>query len=481
MPYKQFYKTLIHNIGYSFFSTALMSILIFVGNVLVARFLGPGEFGTFFTISAMVMLLGVVFTGDSANTKIVSESEVGQMGYTAALKVIALYQIIFGLLAIGLIAGLRRYFPPEISIYTTSITIITVSYLTSIMFSTYWIGSHKLNWEIFASVVPVLLQSVVLVVLLPIGFGLSKVLYYWAWSWALYCWIFLPIVFLCFARRYNVRGMTITSSWFSFPHKYYLVYGFYLKASKVIQISIPLIFSFYLIYLLKGTNEIGMYGSATKIVGVISVVMGAFLKVLLPSFSRLFAQGDTAMLQSLSITFFKYINIMAFFIASVLLIFNDVIVRTVYGEVYSAAMPIFIILSAAAYFEGLKAISSSLLNATQYAFNVTVIEFVKWLFIVVSAYIAIRHYGAIGGSVILLLGSMFTVLSQLFLVKKLIKIDTLSLFFTIIIMLLAFILVSFPITKLYGILALLITFFYIAGSIKPSEVKYVFAVLLKLT
>ncbi|MCK4828097.1 hypothetical protein KA005_70865, partial [bacterium] len=73
MPYKQFYKTLIHNIGYSFFSTALMSILIFVGNVLVARFLGPGEFGTFFTISAMVMLLGVVFTGDSANTKIVSE------------------------------------------------------------------------------------------------------------------------------------------------------------------------------------------------------------------------------------------------------------------------------------------------------------------------------------------------------------------------------------------------------------------------
>ena len=435
------------------------------------------------------MFMGALFTGDSANTKLMAESIQNEYRLNIVIKGIVLYQVIFAVVAVLVLwigAGAVAALPSsKDSIYsgalalTGVIVLIIVSYLISIMYSSFWTGFQKLNWEMLAYLGPITIQFVIFAGLLPFGFGLNRLLWFWGWGWIFYTLLFLTVFFFLFLKTEGVKLDISSPFWNGFPHRNYLLLGFYFKTSKGVQISIPLIFSFYIGYLLANSSEIGMYGSAARLVGVIPVMIGPLMKALFPNISQLFEQNDLSMLRNISLIIFKYVNFIIFFVASVFLIFSDEIINIVYGSAYREAIPIFIVLTAAAYFEGIKMISIILLNATKYASSVTKIEVFKWVFIIAGTFGAIKSFGVYAGVIVLLTGSIITLIALLFLIKRYLQVNITQLNVGILFMTISFILLSFSFTSTYGTILLIGGLVSLGRGIKMVELKSIYSLFAK--
>ena len=133
----------------------------------------------------------------------------------------------------------------------------------------------------------------------------------------------------------------------------------------------------------------------------------------------------------------------------------------------------------AGYFEGIKMISVILLNATQYASIVTKIEVFKWVFIVVGTFVAIKSFGVYAGVIVLLTGSIISLIALLYYIRRYLQLYIIHLNVGILFMIISFIVLSFSLTSIYGTILLIGGLVALGKGIKLVELKSIYSLFAK--
>lgn len=418
------HRRIVRNSSYSLINTIGSNVVNLFCVVLLARYLGARDYGVIIFANYLMLFVFGVFGNDLSGVKLLSESTNDHRQLGTVIKGIVIYHFIFAFCCIFLLSIFflvsRSFIPLNIHNHLLSISIIVIVNLFVSMFGSLWDGFLRMDWAMLADVTLKLVKLVCFIVLIWAGSGLVHILWSWAGIYCFYTILVLPLLFRAFVRKRT--RVTPSISLKGFPHRNYLIYGFFLKFPGIVRSFVPLIVSFYLGYIMVDSSKIGLYGAAAGIASGTLMLAGSLGRVLFPSLSQFYGDGKWSYFVETATRAYRYTALPVFVGISIIILWRRNLVQLIYGEDFVRASHILGYLCIAAFFESLKYINGVILNAANRASVITVVEGIGAVLIATIGFMLIKYYELMGAAGAVAMVSVITAVIEMGLIHKLLKI-----------------------------------------------------------
>lgn len=401
-------KVLFYNMGWLMVSQIIASICAFFWTILIARYLGPSEFGIMGT--AVSVSSTFIFLADfgissyiirAISTDMDHESKYLDNSLTLKLFLSIGYFIVT--CASLLILGWNNYIILICLLFSFESVIKTFQDILFASFKAHEIMKFQAYVTIFINVS--LLLCLILVSYTNFGLiGVSVV------------YIFVNLIALVYdfylVRKHIIKPkLSINKDFFKFLIKS----GFPFAASGflyTIYYSIDII----MLTQFSSTYDTGLYNSAYKLISVLTLFYVVYTSAVFPVMSKLFKNEKNL----LNISFIKSIKylLLATIPIAVFIFFYGFDIINIYGSDYDGAADVLKILIWTVCFLFVNGACSLILNASYKEFSVTKIYLIAAIFNVVLNSFLIPHYSFYGAAVATILSEILILILELYMINK---------------------------------------------------------------
>jgi O-antigen/teichoic acid export membrane protein len=325
--------------------SALATVIMAIGSILVGRFLGPELYGQY-TLALVVPQLLFIFTDLGINQGIIkftaslrSKGETGRLAkiikYGLLLRAsigIAIFIINYAFADLFASFILQR---PDLAFY---IRIASTSVLFQVIFTTAtsaFVGLDKTEYNALTGNIQAIAKAIISITLVLLGFSVAGAIIGYVAGYIVAAVAGMSILFLIIREKQNVQNNYSVSD----DLKALIRYGAPLYISLLLTGFLSL-YQSILLAIFTTDIDIGNYNAASNFVALMGVLSAPITTALLPAFSKL----DSSTNQKIK-AFFKLANkytaIIIVPIAFLIIIFSEEIVNVIYGSTYQSA-PLFL-------------------------------------------------------------------------------------------------------------------------------------------
>lgn len=412
------YKTFARNSALNFINALVANFSLFFINICLARLLPTDEYAIVVlvtTIVGTVLVLANFGITDAITRYIAQKTDKGEIGRIISSG---------GALVLSLALG------ASILVYAFSVplarSVLRDGLAVYLEFASVWIffvacvlfvrsvgmGLHRMSMVILGDLVYNPPKLVYLVFLWLVGVSVFKVIM----GWTILAFLALSVLVLSFAyfmKRENIpfKKPSITDI------KNLLHYGKYLY--------MPFLSIFMIKYIL--TLQLGILSSKENVSYMeisMSLVTVSFLlfvpvsKILMPTVSRIYVNGDFNKIGVISKLFSKYMGTVSILVASVFCFGSKYLIGVIYGGRYTGASMVLVLLAVAIFFETFKFCTDPFLIGTEHARIVSRLEVFRIAVIMVGGFFLVSSYGALGAAATFLASSFLCSALKIFMLKK---------------------------------------------------------------
>jgi len=321
--------------------SALATVIMAIGSILVGRFLGPELYGQY-TLALVVPQLLFIFTDLGINQGIIKfTASLRSKGETNRLTKIIKYGLLLRAstgIAIFIInyafADLFASFilqRPDLAFY---IRIASTSVLFQVIFTTAtsaFVGLDKTEYNALTTNIQAIAKAIISIALVLLGFSVAGAIIGYMASYIVAAVASISILLLIIREKQNVQNNYSISD----DLKALIRYGAPLYISLLLTGFLPL-YQRILLAIFTTDAEIGNYNAASNFVALMAVLSVPITTTLLPAFSKL----DSSTNQKIK-AFFKLANkytaLIIVPITFLIIIFSKEIVNVIYGSTYQSA------------------------------------------------------------------------------------------------------------------------------------------------
>ncbi len=453
-----FHKRIIHNSWYSVVNTVVSNVINLGCTILLARYLGAKDYGIIIFANYLMLFMFGGFGNDLSGLKLIAQSENDPKQLNIILRGVLLYQLLFAGFCSVMLFAFASFFsnaiPVNIYDHFFIISVIVVFNLFTGMFASLWDGFQRMDWSMLTDVVLKGVKLSGFVVLLFFGLGVRHILLTWAGVYIVFAVFVLPFFFWLFIKKKDFTKVAAESFWSKFPHKTYLVYGFFLKCPVLLRSFVPLIISFYLGYITVGTSDIGIYGAAISLASAILIFATPISRVLFPSLSQLHDDEEKGHFAHVLEMAYRYVSLLVFLGVAFVILNSEKLIELIYGYEFLSSSAIIGYMCIGIFFESLKHISSVALNSANRASLVMTLEIFGAIFTATVGFLLIWRFGVVGAAICGAIVSTVTSIIALFWVQRLLRINLMHLIMSTIIAGIVFLIVIWSRNMFSGFLLL---------------------------
>ena len=401
-------KTIFSNMSWLMASQIITSVCAFVWTILMARYLGPSDYGVFGTAVSFSSLFGVFATFGifAYAVRAIStdfENESKYVNNTLGLKILLsiFYMVIVFL--VSLILGWQKYVIIFCLLYAFEYVIKSFQ---DVMFASFQ-AHEKMKYQAISNTIITILTLVFILIVIFEDLGLLGITFGYIFS------NFIGLVYAIFAMRKHIIKPSI-----SFDLSFYKV---------LMKAGIPFALTglFYTIYYsidivmvtqFSTTYATGLYNSAYKLISVLTLFYTIYSSVIFPVMSKLFV--DEKDLLNLSfVKSIKYLSFVTIPIAVFTTLYGYDIIG-IYGSEFIEAGGVIEILIWTVCFLFINGACSLTLNASHEEYSVTKIYSIAAVFNVVLNLILIPNYNVYGAATATVLSEILILFLQLYMISK---------------------------------------------------------------
>ncbi|MBQ6098534.1 MAG: flippase [Methanobrevibacter sp.] len=401
-------RTIFANVSWLMVSQIITSACAFVWTILMARYLGPSDYGIFGTaVSFSVLFIALADFGVTAfivraiSTDI--EKEDIYLNNAISLKLfLSIFYLIVVFLA-SIIIGWDNYVIIFCMLYAFESLIKSFE---NVIFSSF--QSHEqMKYQAITNTILNVLTLILIIFVTFTDYGLFGITF--AYIFANLTALFYEIITL---RKHFIKPK------FSFDINCYKL---------LIKAGIPFALSgiFYTIYYsidlvmishFSTTYNTGLYNSAYKLISVLTLFYSIYTAVIFPVMSKLF-KNEKDILHLSFVKSMKYLLLATVPIAIFTFFYgNDII--AIYGAEYIEAGGVLKVLIWTVCFLFVNGACSLILNASHKEYSVTKIYSVAALFNVILNLFLIPKYSVYGASVATVLSEILILVLEMYMIKK---------------------------------------------------------------
>ncbi|WP_298500656.1 flippase [uncultured Methanobrevibacter sp.] len=401
-------RTIFANMSWLMVSQIITSICAFVWTILMARYLGPSDYGIFGTAVSFTVLFSVlsdfgVTTYIVRSISIDLEHEDKYLNNAISLKLFLSLLYLSAVTIALLLLGWDNYVVLICLLFAIESLIKSFQFAFCSSFQ-----AHELmKYQAISNIILNVLTLTFIVIVSFTKFGLLGITF---------AYIFANIVGLIYTVL--VINNKIIKPRFSFDLSFY---------KKLILAGIPFALTgiFYTIYYsidivmithFTSTYFTGLYNSAYKLINVLTLFYSIYSSVIFPVMSKLFVD-EKDMLHFSFVKSIKYLSLVTIPIA-VFTFFYGYDIINIYGSEYAEAGAVLKILIWTVCFLFVNGACSLILNASHKEYSVTKIYSMAAIFNVILNLILIPKYSVFGASIATVLSEILILLLQFYMVSK---------------------------------------------------------------
>lgn len=318
--------TIAENTGIIIGGNVLAMLLSMASNIVLVRYLGAGDFGTYSFVFAFLGFFGIVM--DMGTSRILlreisaDESRAGIFVGNAIIMRLVL-SLVAVILACGIISFLQYPVNTKTLVYIASLGFfLSFGGVYPLIFQ----GKLKMVYPTLVLIIAGVIRLLVLVYLVFIHAGLF-------WFVCATPLMEIPgIVLIMFVSRRIVRPK------FKFDVK---IWKYLLRESWPIALTATFIMIYtridqLMLYQMKGDAALGSYSAVVKITEMFTIIPGAFMASVFPLFSRYFVSSGRMLEKAYTLSF-KYMSAIILPLVVGMCFFAEPVVRLVYGQQYVSA------------------------------------------------------------------------------------------------------------------------------------------------
>ncbi|WP_405303952.1 flippase [Methanobrevibacter sp.] len=401
-------KTIFANMSWLMVSQILTSVLAFVWTILMARYLGPTNYGIFGSAVSLTSLFGVfaslgIFSYLVRAISTDFENEAKYVNNTLGLKIFLSFFYMAIVFIVLIVLGWERYVVGISMLYAFEYLIKTFQ---DVMYASFQ-AHEEIKYQAITYTIVTLLTFIFILFVIFTDLGLLGITF---------AYIFANFIALCYAV-FAMRKHFVKPS-FSFDFSFYKV---------LIKAGIPFALTgfFYTIYYsidivmitqFLSTYSTGLYNSAYKLISVLALFYTIYSAVIFPVMSKLFV--DEKNLLNLSfVKSIKYLSFVTIPIAVFTVMYGYDIIG-IYGAEFIEAGGVMKILIWTVCFLFINGACSLILNASHQEYSVTKIYTIAAFFNVILNLFLIPTYDVYGAAIATVLSEILILFLQMYMVHK---------------------------------------------------------------
>jgi len=333
--------------------SALATVIMAIGSILVGRFLGPELYGQY-TLALVVPQLLFIFTDLGINQGIIkftaslrSKGETNRLTkiikYGLLLRAstgIAIFIINYAFADLFASLLLQR---PDLAFY---IRIASTSILFQVIFTTAtsaFVGLDKTEYNALTGNIQAIAKAIISIALVLLGFSVAGAIIGYVAGYVVAAVAGMSILFLIIREKHSIQNNYSISD----DLKALIRYGAPLYMSLLLTGFIPL-YQNVVLAIFSTDVDVGNYKAASNFIALMAVLSVPITTALLPAFSKLNSSTNQKIKDFFKLAN-KYTAIIIVPIAFLIIIFSKEIVNVIYGSTYQSA-PLFLATFCLVYF-----------------------------------------------------------------------------------------------------------------------------------
>jgi O-antigen/teichoic acid export membrane protein len=337
-------ETIAKNSIFNFINIVAEAVSAFFISIVLARHLGTEQYGLyalmmwFLSLAALVLNLGLT----EMTKRFVGEA-VGQQNMNTVKGLVRLNIIVRGLavlvtsaLIIVLSGFLARLFDvPSDGIYFTLVAILLLPHIMVVTFSGIYAGFQKYEYMAYTALMVHLLRLVLVVILVPSGYGTREVLIMYAAVWALG----IPMGLFFLNRLIPLRDLLVPSHLEPQTRNSALKYSVASIGIHGVDYFLWRQAEVMFLGAYRPVEEVGFYTLAHKIpTTTMHLIPYSIGRVLLPTVAEQFGKGDMEKVRAIYATSSRYLMMLSFPMAAGGIALAGPIINILYGSDYAPAI-----------------------------------------------------------------------------------------------------------------------------------------------
>lgn len=421
-------------------------LLIFIVEIFIARILLPSDFGAFALALIVVELFSVIALKSFAMSFVQSKSA-SELDLSSIALLTTIISICCAGLSYLLVRKIALYWGGELFISSYSILVWILPFLTLEYIYRLALMKRRRYWQVAASeLISVVVYAIIAIVLSLNEFGFYSLIY-------------------AFMSRQIIKLSIVL---FLAKYEYKLLPGFrcssIVKHSRMsIAMTIQSLFLFstsntdrYFVTLAGGVAGVGLYTRALKLLQMpLNQIVRNVSSVLYVEFSN--KQDDKTFLLNTFITTTSILASLFIPASTLVVIYADLIVSTVYGENWIEMVPILRVLIVGAVISSMSIIAGDLLKSQGIVYREIISNIFALFILVVVSLLLYESFSVVGVAVAFVCGQLAFLLCQILFLFKILKVSPF-------IYLKAYLLPVFVSIVIYCCCSLLLVYFSRAGS-----------------
>ena len=337
-------RTIVKNSLFTIISNFSESIVGFGAGIVLARYLGPGDYGLYaymiwvLSLASIIVNLGVAemskrFIAEALGSKSTSET----VGYAQLSLLVRGAASILVCLALIALSGFwaRVTGNPENQRLFIMISFTVIPYALQFALISIFRGFQRYDYAAYVYMGTGPLRLVLLVVLLASGFGVYEALMIQLGIFVLGVLIGLFLL----KRLIPLRSLFSLSLLSSTARKRALKYAITVALVLVLDFLAYQRAEVFFIELFATVEEVGFYNLAFRLAMMImGIVPSAFAIVLIPVISEQFGKGDSEKIQKIFATAIRYMMIIALPLAVGCIVLAEPVITLLYGSEFIPAV-----------------------------------------------------------------------------------------------------------------------------------------------
>lgn len=402
-------RTVFANMSWMLISLIVVSVLSFIWTIVVAKYLGPSEYGIFGTAISFSSLFYVVsdlgigtYIIRSISTDLENENKYINNAFSLSLFLSILYLII--VLIVLLVLGWDNLIIMACFLYAI---VNVISRLVSVVVIPFQVH-EQMKFQAINNIINNVSTFALLIIVIFTSLGLIGVLFAYIFS------VLISFLYVFFTVR---------------KHYFNIKFSFNLSCYKeLIKCGIPfaiatvfgtIYFSLDMVMITQfvGTYDAGLYNAAYKLLSFLTLFYSIYGTVIFPVLNKLFKDSEE-LLRFSFVKSSKYLSAIAIPIA-VFTCFYSYDIISIYGSEFINAGPILNILIWTIIFVFIDSNCGYVLNVMHKEYTLTVICGVAALLNIVLNLLLIPKYSYYGASVATVLSEVFVFVLLIFVLKQL--------------------------------------------------------------
>lgn len=401
-------KTVFANMSWLMISQLITSVCAFIWTIIMARYLGPSEYGIFGTAVSFSVLFAFLadFGVSSYIVRSIAtnfEEEHKYLDNAISLKIFLSMLYIIVVLIGSLVLRWNNYIVAICFIFAIE---SAVKSFQGVIFASFQ-AHEQMKYQAIANTVLNVLTLIFIVIITFTNFGLTGI------AFAYIIANVIGLLYAFFALRKNIIKPN-----FSLNPKLYklLLKGGIPFALTSLCYTIYYSIDIVMITQFSTTYASGLYNSAYKLINVLTLFYSIYTAVIFPVMSKLFV-NEKNLLKLSFVKSVKYLSLVTIPICVFTLIYGYDIIG-IYGAEYIEAGGVLKILIWTICFLFINGACSLILNASHQEFSVTKIYFIAAIFNIALNLILIPHYSVYGASFATVLSEILIFILEMYMIKK---------------------------------------------------------------